>query len=115
MLHCLLSPAERPERLREHHTGTHVGARLENAPEVADVLLEGLRPEGPLAGRDALLQQLARLLEARGRLLGEQQIGVGAIGRDRERLMCWATRRAPCASNTLYIRSCAWSSASSEA
>src|SRR5439155_3884745 len=70
----LLAPAERPERLRERRAGAHVRARLEDAPEVPDVLLEGFGTERPLAGGDALLEQLARLLGARRRLLREQQV-----------------------------------------
>ena len=46
---------------------------------MADVLLERLGTQGALAGGDALLEQLPLLLGARCRLLGENQVGVGAI------------------------------------
>ena len=82
----LLAPIEGPERLREGRSGTHVGARLEDPPEVANVLLERLGAERALAGGDALLEEPARLFGARCRLFSKQQVGVSAIGRDRERL-----------------------------
>ena len=65
------APAEGPERLRERRAGAHVGPCLDQAPEMADVLLERLRSERPFARGDAVLEQLARLHHARRRLLGQ--------------------------------------------
>ncbi len=53
---------------------------------MADVLIEGLGPECAFAGSDALFEKLPRLLGTRGGLLGEQQVGVRTVGRDRESL-----------------------------
>src|ERR671939_560033 len=67
-----------PQRLGEPGAGAHVGPGLEEAPEVADILLEGLRPEGELAGLDAAGVERLGLLHAPGAFLGEQDVGVGA-------------------------------------
>src|SRR5207244_4147400 len=64
VLDRLLSPVECPERLGERCAGAHVRAGLEDAPEMADVLLERLRSESALAGGETLLEKLARLLDA---------------------------------------------------
>ena len=81
----LLAPAQRPEGMGQPLAGTHVGPGLQQAPEVAHVLLEGVGPDRPLPGGHRLLVQREGLLAALG-LLGEQDVGVGAIGRDREGL-----------------------------
>ena len=80
MLDGLLSPIESPECLCERRAGAHVGTGLEDAPEVADILLERLGAERAFAGGDALLEELPCFLRARCRFFGEQQVGVGAVG-----------------------------------
>ncbi len=92
MLDRILPAADRPQRHRECGPGTHVGTRLENAPEVAGILRKRPRAEGALTGGDTLLEELACLLDVRGRLLGEKQVRVGAVGRDRQ---CLARERRP--------------------
>jgi hypothetical protein len=42
--------------------GAHVRPGLEDAPEVTDILLEGLRPKGELTGLDAAGIELFGLL-----------------------------------------------------
>src|SRR4051794_28217531 len=92
----LFSPAECPERLGEGGSGAHVGPRLENLPEQADIVLEALGAEGSLRGGDALYEERASLLDARRSLLGEQQVRVRAVRRDRERPACQSrTARCP--------------------
>ena len=61
--------------------GTHVRPGFENAPEVADCLLESCWPDGPLAGRDAFLVEFQGVLAAGG-MFGQQDIGIGAVGAD---------------------------------
>ena len=51
---------------------------------MSHVLLERLRAEGALAGLHALLQEAPRLLGVRRRF-GQEHVGVGGVGRDRER------------------------------
>jgi hypothetical protein len=81
----LLPPAHRPEGVGQPFAGTHVWAGLQQTPEVPHVFLEGVGPDRPLPGGHRLLVQPEGLLAAPC-LLGEQDVGVGAVRRDREGL-----------------------------
>ncbi len=75
----LLPPTHGPEGVGQALTGSHVGAGLQEAPEVARILPEGLGANGPFPGGDGLLVKFQPLLGG-FRLLGKQNIRVGAVG-----------------------------------
>ena len=65
--------------------GAHVRAGLEDAPEVAGIALEGLRPKRPFPGGDAGLVMTPRLGEGLRRFLRQQHMSVGAKVGDLQR------------------------------
>ncbi len=85
MLDGRLALSRCPEALSEPSPGTHVGARLQKPPEVADILLERLRPEASLPGGHPLGVEIPAFLQRSGGLLGQQHEGVCALGIDLER------------------------------
>lgn len=80
-----LTVAHRPETRRKPHPGAHVGTGLEDPPEVAGVLFERLRAEGPLPGSHPLDVEVPRLLDRLRGLLGQEHVRVRAVGVDLER------------------------------
>ena len=80
MLDRLGPLARLPQALGQPQPGPHVGARPLIEPEVARHGLESLRADRPLAGGHAFLQELPGLV-AGGGLVGQDHVGVGAIGR----------------------------------
>ena len=79
MIDRFLSARHRPELAGQPFASPHVGAGLQDSPEVSGMLLEGLRSEGALPGGDSLLVVFEGFLAAPG-VLGEQDVGVGAVG-----------------------------------
>ena len=76
-----LGPLTRfPETLGQPQPGPHVGPRPLVKPEMTGRGLEALRADRPLARGHAFLQELAGLV-ARPGLVGQNHVGVGAIGR----------------------------------
>jgi hypothetical protein len=67
-----------PERLGQSAAGPHVGTGFQQAPEMADILLECRRTYRFLTGFQALLVQLNRFRRSFRRFLGEQNVGIGA-------------------------------------
>ena len=67
-----------PQAFGETGAGAHVGAGLQDAPEVAGIALEGLPPERPFSRSDAGLVLAPRLGEGLRLLLSQQNMGIGA-------------------------------------
>ena len=80
------SPPERPQHLGQPELGSHQRPGLEDPPEHAGRVLEEARVKRPGAGLNPFLVQRQGFLAAPG-VLGQEHVGVGAVGGDRERLM----------------------------
>ena len=77
----------RPQRLGQPAAGAHVGTGFQHTPEVADILLERRRTDGPLAGFHTLPVQLDRFRGRLRRVFGEQDPGIGAQRRSPQGLL----------------------------
>ena len=76
-----LVAAERPEGLGKPSAGTHVRARVDHRPEMAKVAHKSIA-EVTLAGGDTLTVERDRFGRRLRRLLGEEDVAVGAVGGD---------------------------------
>src|SRR3954468_21967429 len=87
---------------------THVWSRLEEAPEMARIVLEAFRPERHLARLHALGIIVPRFLDGPGSLFGQQDVATGTERRDTECLACQCEPRSGgVCSQASYITSCA--------
>src|SRR3954463_3454786 len=73
---------------------THVGPRLEEAPEMARIVLAAFRTKRHLARLHALGIIVPRFLDGPGSLFGQQHVGIGTERRDTECLACQCDPRS---------------------
>ncbi len=70
----------------ESGAGAHVRPRFQNAPEVSLARLERFFSDGPLPGLHAFLVEIPGFFKRAGCFLGEENISVGTVRRDLQRL-----------------------------
>lgn len=70
-----------PQALGQSCAGAHVRTRLQDPPEVSDILLERLFPQSPPAGFNSLTIQFNGFFDGLRRLFSKENVSVRAVGR----------------------------------